>query len=282
MILCESKEDAKAAPEEISKWLALRGLALSQEKTQVVHLSEGFDFLGFNIRQYPAPQTSRSGWKLLIKPSQKAVAKFKEKLKKDWLSLKGQNVGVVLARLNPVLRGWANYYQTVVSKETFNKLDHWMFSRCVRYARFTHSTKSWKWQKERYWGRFKTGSKDQWIFGDKEAKSYLLKLTWTPIKRHILVKGKASPDDSELRDYWEKRRQRQQNTLLPKLKKLARRQKGRCPQCQGSLFNDEKLEVHHVRRRCDGGTNEDANLRLVHLYCHQQIHARKEGELDAT
>lgn len=274
VILCESKEDAEAAKEDISRWLKPRGLALSQEKTQVVHLSEGFDFLGFNIRQYPAPQTSRSGWKLLIKPSQKAVAKFKERLKKEWLSLKGQNVRVVIARLNPILRGWANYYRTVVSKVIFNKLDHWMFSRCVRYARFTHPTKPWKWQKERYWGQLKTGSKNQWVFGDKDAESYLLQLTWTTIERHILVKGKASPDDPELRDYWEKRRQRQQNTLPPKWKKLAWSQKGRCPQCQGSVFNDEELEVHHVHRRCDGGTNENTNLRLVHLYCHQQIHAR--------
>ena len=67
VVFCESEADAHAAKSEISAWLAVRGLRLSEAKTRIVHLTQGFDFLGFNIRHYRAEKTSRSGWKLLEK-----------------------------------------------------------------------------------------------------------------------------------------------------------------------------------------------------------------------
>ncbi|MBA3617444.1 MAG: group II intron reverse transcriptase/maturase, partial [Rubrobacteraceae bacterium] len=92
VVFCESREDAEAARRDLREWLARRGLRLSEDKTRIVHLTEGFDFLGFNIRHYPAPKTSRSGWKLLIKPSKESVRKFKERLRREWMSLKGCNI----------------------------------------------------------------------------------------------------------------------------------------------------------------------------------------------
>ena len=92
------------------EWLKERGLSLSEEKTRIVHLTEGFDFLGFNIRHYPAPQTSRTGWKLLIKPSKEAVQDVQRKLKDQWDKAQGTNVQSVLSKLNPIIRGWANYF----------------------------------------------------------------------------------------------------------------------------------------------------------------------------
>ena len=133
VMFCESKEDAQAARRQAQEWLLKRGLHLSEEKTRVVHLSEGFDFLGFNIRHYPAPNTARSGYKLLIKPSKESVCKFKERVRREWMALKGQTVMAVLKRLNPIVRGWANYFRIGVSKHTFETLDYWMFdrSRCA-------------------------------------------------------------------------------------------------------------------------------------------------------
>jgi RNA-directed DNA polymerase len=87
VIFCETRDDAEIAQETIRAWLGERGLTLSEEKTRIVHLSEGFDFLGFNVRRYRAPQTSRSGWKLLIKPSKTAVKKQMHRLKAEWLAL---------------------------------------------------------------------------------------------------------------------------------------------------------------------------------------------------
>lgn len=118
---CETKEDAEQVQNILVDWLKERGLALSEEKTHIVHLTEGFRFLGFDIRHYPAPQTAHSGWKLLIKPSKESIQKVQEKLKELWAEAQGTNVQAVLRKLNPVIRGWATYFRTVVSKEIFKK-----------------------------------------------------------------------------------------------------------------------------------------------------------------
>jgi RNA-directed DNA polymerase len=152
VMFCESKEDALAARRQAKEWLLKRGLHLSKEKTQIVHLSEGFDFLGFNVRHYPAPNTSKSGYKLLIKPSKESVQKFKERVRREWMALKGHNVIAVLKRLNPLLRGWANYFRIGVSKHTFEAIDYWMFDRCVRYVRSNHLRKGWRWCRSKGWG----------------------------------------------------------------------------------------------------------------------------------
>lgn len=280
VIFCESEEDAVKAKADIAAWLDVRGLALSPEKTKICHLRDGFDFLGFNVRQYPAPKTSRSGCKLLIKPSKAAVQKFRSKAKAIWLKNRGQNVGAVLKALNPVIRGWANYYRTVVSKATFNKLDHWMFSRSVRYARHTHPSKPWKWIVDKYWGQLKQRSANRWVFGDKQTGMYLLQMCWTPIVRHVLIQGSASPDDPALGDYWERRRERQIHDMPRKWFWLAKAQKGRCTACGRSLFNGEELRQQYVDRRKDGGADDLENQRLIHLICHQQHHSRKGGNVN--
>src|SRR5262249_30240087 len=150
-------------------WLRHRGLSWSPEKTRIVHLTEGFDFLGFNVRHYAAPQTSRSGYKLLIKPSKQSVTRLREKLRDAWLRSNGQSVTEVLRRLNPLIRGWANYFRTVVSSQTFQKLDHWMIRRAIRYLRRNHPGKSRAWCLHRYWGRLNPKANDPWVFGDKRS-----------------------------------------------------------------------------------------------------------------
>jgi RNA-directed DNA polymerase len=272
VVFCESKEDAQAARRQAQEWLLKRGLRLSEEKTRIVHLIEGFDFLGFNIRHYPAPNTARSGYKLLIKPSKESVLRFKERVRREWMALKGHNVTAVLKRLNPILRGWANYFRIGVSKHTFEAIDYWMFDRCVRYVKSNHRRKGWRWCRSKYWGMLNPQRADRWVFGDKSTGAYLLKLSWTPIKRHVLVKGASSPDDPALRGYWIRREQRKIGTLAPKLISLAHSQRGRCSHCGASLFNGEALNQHHLHPKGEGGTDEHSNLQLVHLYCHQQIH----------
>lgn len=273
---CESRDDAEQVQRILVEWLKERGLALSEEKTRIVHLTEGFDFLGFNVRQYPAPQTSRTGWKLLIKPSKESVQNVQKKLKDLWHKGQGNNVLRVLAKLNPVIRGWANYFRTVVAKETFHKLDSWIFHKTVRYTRHMHPTKSATWRYHRYWGRLNVDRLDNWVFGDKQTGALLLKFSWFPIERHALVKGRFSPDDPTLRDYWRERQTAKARDLTFSKQKLVKRQKGRCPECGESLFNEEELQVHHLLARSLGGKNAYDNLALVHLLCHQQIHAKTE------
>src|SRR6266851_127112 len=273
---CESREDAEQVQKILVEWLKERGLSLSEEKTRVVHLTEGFDFLGFNIRHSPAPQTSRTGWKLLSKPSKESVKEVQEKLKDQWNKAQGGNVQSVLTKLNPITRGWANYFRTAVAKAIFHKLDGWMFYKADRYTRFTHPKKSNDWRRRKYWGQLHLDRSDSWVFGDKRTGSYLLKFSWFPIERHTLVKGRSSPDDPRLADYWAKRQAAKAKDLTFSKQKLAKRQKGRCPECGESLFNDEELQVHHLLARSLGGKNSYSNLVLVHLFCHQHIHAKTE------
>lgn len=277
VVFCETEEDAHAAKAELGGWLAARGLRLSEAKTRVVHLAAGFDFLGFNVRHYPAPST-RAGWKLLIKPSREAVRKLRVRLKREWRAMQGQNVTAVLARLNPIIRGWANYHRTVVSKRLFGRIDNWMFHKEVRWTRRTHPKKPWCWLKRRYWGPLHPQRRDRWVFGNAlhSTAKPLLKFSWTPIERHILLKGRASPDDPDLDRYWEKRNERRHAELSGRQRALARRQRGVCPRCGETLHNDEYLHVHHDEPKRLGGSDELSNLRLMHLYCHLQLHAREK------
>jgi RNA-directed DNA polymerase len=253
VVFCESKEDAERVSQLIQSWLKDRGLTLSSDKTRTLYLAEGFDFLGFNIRHYRAPQTSKSGYKLLIKHSKESVQDFKHCLKRQWLSLKGTNANAVIRRLNPIIRGWANHFRVGVSSEVFSDLDYWINYRARRWAKFSHSTKPKKWWQRKYWGRFHPRRNDRWMFGDKNSGSCLLKLSWFPVERHVLVKGAASPDDPELKEYWRKRAQRKASNLKPRRRRLAEAQKGKCVQCGATLFNGEELQEHHIISRSEGG-----------------------------
>ena len=274
-VFCESREDAETAKQILTKWLSERGLTLSPEKTKIVHLTEGFNFLGFNIRHYKASNT-KTGWKLLTKPSKEAVQKHREEMKQEWKAVRGWNIRKILWKFNPIIRGWANYHRTGTAKETFNKLDNWMYQKEVRYAKRTHPHQPKKWRQQKYWGKLNLDRQDKWVFGNKQTGQHLLKYRWFPIERHILVKGKASPDDPSLKEYWEHRTAAKAKDLAPNKQKMARKQQGLCPICKNTLFNDEELHVHHKIPKAKGGKDTYDNLQLVHLFCHQQIHARED------
>jgi RNA-directed DNA polymerase len=275
VVFCESAQDALLAKDNLQWWLAKRGLTLSEEKTRIVHITEGFDFLGFNVRQHHAPRTTRSGFKLVIKPSRESTSRRRKELRAIWLKLKGHPVNIVLARLNPIIRGWANYFRIASASQTFRKMDNWMHTRSRRYAKHTHPNKPQKWRNDRYWGRLNKEREDNWVFGDKRTGRYLLKFSWFKIMRHILVKGTASPDDPSLQDYWWSRRRVNMRLLSKSDRKLAEDQDWRCPVCGRDLIIDgEELQRHHKKPRCDGGADAQSNRELVHLYCHQQRHAR--------
>jgi RNA-directed DNA polymerase len=278
VVFCESAEDARVVRDEIlPPWLAERGLSLPPEKTRIVHLTEGFDFLGFTIRRYASPRTAKSGFKLLIKPSKKAVLGKVKELRSAWLALRGHSVKAVLWKLNPIIRGRANYNRTVVASQTFKKLDHWMFRRAVRYAKHSHPNKSWRWLRKRYWGCWNEEREDRWVFGDKHTGKYLLKFSWLKIERHELVRGNASPDDPELRDYrWERQKVNAKHLSAGDID-MANDQGWVCRLCGMDLINGEELHRHHTIPRALGGSNARSNRELVHLYCHQQETKRQSA-----
>jgi RNA-directed DNA polymerase len=274
VVFCETKDDAEQSVEILKNWMKDRGLTLSDEKTKIVHLTKGFDFLGFNVRHYPVSNT-KTGFKLLIKPSQKTMQNVRNKLRQVWLENKSRNVDYLIDKLNPIIRGIANYLRIGVSSETFSNLDSCMYTREKRYTKRMHPNKSSKWREKRYWGRLNLDRMDNWVFGNKESGKVLLKFSWFNIERHTLVKGTSSPDDPELRQYWVEREKNKSKTLEPSNQKIAKKQDYLCPVCHESLFNGETLHRHHITPRHQKGKNNLANLQLVHYYCHQQIHSIK-------
>jgi RNA-directed DNA polymerase len=193
------------------------------------------------------------------------VKEVKSKIRKTFLEHHGQAVGFLIAKINPIIRGIAEYCRKVVSSKIFSSLDNYLFIRQKRYANRTHPNKPSKWKKEKYWGRLNL--------------VYMLKFSWFKIKRYAMVIKSASPDDPKLKDYWEERwktKAKNEATRYNKTKeKVADRQGYKCTVCGESLFNDEPIDLHHIIPRNNGGKDEIRNLTWVHQYCHHKIHHQK-------
>ena len=207
LALCHSREQAEQVKARLAAWLAPRGLAFNEDKTRIVHLDDGVDFLGFNVSRYRG--------KLLIKPSKAAVKRIRARLTAEMKALRGHNAQMVLIRLNPIIRGWSAYYRHCVSARVFNALDDHVWKLTYKWANWTHPHKGKRWIVRRYFGRFVPARRDRWVFGDRDSGAYLLKFAWTKITRHTLVKGWASPDDPALASYWAARRRRGTPPLDP-------------------------------------------------------------------
>lgn len=209
VIMCKTKEQAESVYTKLQGYLEKRGLELEPTKTRVVEITEGFDFLGFNVRVY---QTSQ-GEKLFIKPSKETIKKSKKKITSKVKELHGANVETLIHVLNPILRGIANYWSPVVAKKAFNNMDAHNYHVTTMFVCRMHSNKGRKWVFQRYYRTdYKGKHKDRWILSSpNEAKVQLIKMSWTPIKRHTMIKHKATPYDSNLKKYFENRKSKNKN-----------------------------------------------------------------------
>jgi RNA-directed DNA polymerase len=261
----------------VTEWLKDINLELNLEKTRIVHTlnqtSEppGFDFLGFNVRQYPVGKThtrrrrieKQPAFKTFIKPSQKAIQRHQQSLKKIIQANLMTDQARLIGQLNPVISGWTNYYTTVVSKKTFVKLDCLTFVKLVRWAKRRHNTKSWKWLVHKYWHP----ERGRWTFAPVDGIP-LLRHSQTSLRRHVKVKGSKSPFDGDW-IYWSQRQARYPGK--PKrVTFLLRKQKGRCNRCGLYLRDEDQLEVDHILSTSRGGKDEYCNLQLLHAHCHHR------------
>jgi RNA-directed DNA polymerase len=285
VVCCHTRQQAEQVKAQLAEWLAPKGLAFNEDKTRIVPLEAGYDFLGFNVRRY------RNG-KLLIKPSKAAVRRVKRKLAEQMRRLRGQNVSAVLAAICPITRGWASFYRSVVSKKTFNILDDYLWKLTYKWARRSHPGKPTYWVTKRYFGQFNPLRRNMWVFGDAASGAYLPRMAWTPIIRHRKVTGGASPDDPALTDYWKQRRGRNQPPLDRSTLRLLKGQHGRCALCADLLLHadrephtpDEWQQWHRTTRKAitrqlivargRDGTPDDT--RLVHTYCQRRTTGSKE------
>jgi RNA-directed DNA polymerase len=297
---CHSREQAEQVKAGLAQWLAPRGLVFNEDKTRIVHLEEGFDFLGVNIRRYKHGQRPA---KLLITPSQDAVKRLRKRLAEEMRGLRGSNAKAVIARINPIVRGWSAYYRGVVSKKIFNSMDDYLWRLTYKWACHTHPKKPKKWIVNRYFGRFHKFRNDRWVFGDPAHRpdgttANMVKFAWTDIVRHQLVAHRASPDDPDLRVYWVTRRRKIKPALDSYNTRLLARQDGRCPLCGDHLLcPDQPPQSPHDWERWWLGTARRAisadylthhgrddppdgnRTRLVHASCHRSLQARKRRRI---
>ena len=282
--LCHTRDEAKQVKARLAEWLAPRGLVFNEDKTRIVSLDEGFDFLGFTVR--------RQSGKLLIKPSKVALRRIRERLCTELHALRGANAAMVIIRLNPIIRGWAAYYRTAVSSEAFKALDRYLWQLTYKWAKHGHANKSRHWIISRYFGAFNRSRRDRWVFGDRDSGAYLVKFAWTSIVRHRMVKGAASPDDPALAQYWADRRRRGAPPPMDRLSlRLLQTQAGRCPECGDLLLHADHppqspaqweqwvraaaraLRKQSLNYRTRDGSDETSSLRLVHARCRQRLPA---------
>ncbi len=277
---CHSRHEAGQVKARLAAWLAPRGLAFNEDKTRIVTLDEGFDFLGFNVRRYHG--------KLLIKPSKAAVRRIRERLRTEIRSLRGTNAQAVIARLNPIVRGWSAYYRTAVSSEIFVALDHYLWKLTYKWAKHSHPNKPTRWIVRRYCGTFNKSRQDRWVFGDRDSGGYLHRFAWAKIVRHQMVRGTSSPDDPALTQYWAARRRRGiPRPIDTATQRLLESQNGRCPGC-GELLLDaghppqtpreweqwlaatRKAITKNAIATTAGSTPDEGRLRLLHAHCNRR------------
>ena len=291
VILHDNYEIILQCKELIAQWLKQVGLELKPEKTSIRHtlnsiqhdgkpIKPGFDFLGFNIRSYPVGKhhsgktggknSAIIGFKTLIKPSNKKILAHHEATKKIIKSHKTAPQPALIRQLNPIIRGWCNYYRTVTSKEIFSSEDAilWNMLRAWTVSRKKKKTPLIKALKK----YFSDGRYGRWTFQTKEM--YLYQHAETEIKRHQLVKPEASPYDGNW-TYWSKRRGTYTGTPT-RVSKLLKKQKGICPVCKQHFTPEDLIEVDHIIPKSKGGLDTYNNLQALHRHCHD-AKSRNDG-----
>ncbi len=251
----------------VKEFLTERGLQLSEEKTVITHIEDGFDFLGKNIRKYNG--------KLLIKPSKTSVKSFLEKVRSIIKGNKSTKQETLIRKLNPVIRGWVNNQRYVVSSKVFSRVDYEIYKCLWQWAKRRHKKKSHKWIAQKYWHHI--GSR-QWTFSvpyenqSTEGEPLYCKLEYatdTKIIRFKKIVAEANPFDEYWTDYFE---EREGEKLLnstkgrEKLLTIWRRQHRRCPVCGDLITSETGFKVY-------APAGKNSQKIMVHKECHKEIHS---------
>ena len=251
----------------IEIFLKERGLELSEEKTTITNIHNGFDFLGQNIRKYNCG-------KVLIKPSKKSVKKLLTKIRTTIKDMCTAPAHTLISQLNRMTKGWAMYHRHCAAQRTFSWIDHHIWKAIWRWCVRRHSNKNKGWIVRKYFTKYR---EDNWTFFSRYGKKeyILFKLARTPIVRYTKIKSYLNPFTKEDEPYFEEHLQKKMLHTLRKRQKLVhifRRQDGKCPICQQKITKESGWHIHHKLERYKGGEDMLKNLVLLHPNCHQQVH----------
>ena len=273
IITCSDREVlAKEIRPLVEDFLRVRGLELSDEKTLITHIDDGFDFLGQTLRKFKG--------KLILQPSHQSQKILLSKVRAI-VQDEGQRLSAagLIRRLNPLLRGWTNYHRHAASKKTFRYIEEQVFQILWRWARRRHRDKPVDWIYRKYFFDQQGRKRPFHAYTTDEQGNLgiceIFQPNRTAIRRQVKVIGTANPYDPQWEVYFEQRRyQRVADELprRPKLVTLFRLQQGLCPLCNQSITKETGWNCHHILWRVYGGGDEIDNLVLLHPTCHQQLH----------
>jgi|JI102314DRNA_FD_contig_123_68609_length_2188_multi_10_in_0_out_2_2 RNA-directed DNA polymerase len=269
----------KECKEFVQNFLSTIGLSLNENKTYIGHTldwfedkSPGFDFLGFNIRQYKIGKyairktEAALPYRSLIRPSKNKVKEHYKSIKEIIRSVR--KTEVLLMKLNPKILGWARYYRTVVSYKTFKWLNNLLFKALLKWQYKKHPTRSRKWLNRVY---YHTKENRNWVFGIKSKDNNELisvkQYTDIPIERFVKVEGDRTPYDGNTL-YWSSRLNNHPITST-NVAKLLKKQKGRCNICKLPFFPTDIIERDHIVPLSKRGSHKLNNIQLLHGHCHQ-------------
>jgi RNA-directed DNA polymerase len=273
VVLHPTREVIERCQAILTEHLHDMGLAVKPSKTRLTHTlrveegEAGFDFLGFNIRQYPTK--SKRGYKTIIKPSRAAMARHQRQIGAVVRRHRMDTQARLIEALNPVIRGWSHYFSTVCSHETFEQMDEQLRQQLRSWIRLRHPNKTLKWGYQKYW-RCEEGQRH---FKPQACGKRLRFHTETLIQRHVKVQGRRSPYDGDA-VYWGRRRAHHPG-VSRRVARLLTRQAGRCAYCGYAFKAGDVLEVNHLIPRTQGGRDDSTNWQLLHRYCHVEKTARE-------
>lgn len=262
------KETCEEVRELITPFLTERGVELSETKTKIVHINEGFDFLGWNFKKYNG--------KLLTKPSNKSYKKLMENIRQVTKELATSRQDTYIRKLNMKIRGWRNYHKSSVARKIFEKADHEIWQITWGWAAKRHRMKGKKWVKERYYHKY---GGNNWAFYDDsrpigQNNQVLIRMANTKITRH--PKPKLDKNPYLDREYFIKRNLTiGARNLSGKFKNIWKSQEGKCPYCNKAISIDEpdNYTVHHITPKAWGGSDKPSNLIYMHTECHRMYHS---------
>ena len=256
IVTAATKEIAEEAKELIRKFLKTRGLELSEEKTTITHVGDGFDMLGWTFRKFKG--------KLIVKPSKKSIKSFVASLSETILKRgKAWKQEPLIEKLNEQIRGWTNYHQSVCASEAFAHIDYVLFELLWRWAKRRHPHKNRWWVSTNYW--HKKGNRS-WVFSTENKE--LLRVDHIPIVRHTKVRMDANPY-FDTQYFLDRKFQHGMRRLSGRFKLIWKNQNGCCYHCGMPMEISDEREIFFKVLKSAGGKDEVMNMAYVHKSCQQ-------------